>query len=362
MNTDIHEHGAPGDQHRQAALVIHPEIRGNDLLRDADSALAEAVSLAQALPGIQVMDGLVVRLPRAQPGMLFGSGKVDELKTRIEADEIDLVLIDGPVSPVQQRNLEKAWGVKLLRRTTRAVSLTEPGQQAYEHAVQIPRLAALAEESAASLSHTPRGRLRVTASVSFGQHMLVPLLPAFAERYPQVVVELHLLDRLVDLVDEGFDVGIRLSEHLPEGLVARKLGDIRYRVCASPRLRGIAGLQRPVDLLALPALRFSGRRAKHPWVLSQGEERVSLQPQGRITANTSDALAMLAVAGQGVAMLPDYVTHAALARGELVELLPDWTAHGPFGDAFWAVRAPERRALPKVSAFTEFVAAAIGRP
>ena len=66
MNTDFHEHGAPGDQHRQAALVIHPEIRGNDLLRDADSALAEAVSLAQALPGIQVIDGLVVRLPRAQ--------------------------------------------------------------------------------------------------------------------------------------------------------------------------------------------------------------------------------------------------------------------------------------------------------
>lgn len=262
----------------------------------------------------------------------------------------------------QVARLEEAWGVKLLRRTTRAVSLTEPGQQAYEHAAQIPRLAALAEESAASLSHTPRGRLRVTASVSFGQHMLVPLLPAFAERYPQVVVELHLLDRLVDLVEEGFDVGIRLSEHLPEGLVARKLGDIRYRVCASPRLRGIAGLQRPQDLLALPALRFSGRRAKHPWVLSQGDERVSLQPQGRITANTSDALALLAVAGQGVAMLPDYVTHAALARGELVELLPDWTAHGPFGDAFWAVRAPERRALPKVSAFTEFVAAAIGRP
>tara|TARA_R110002073_G_scaffold65745_7_gene164016 strand:+ start:1673 stop:2980 length:1308 start_codon:yes stop_codon:yes gene_type:complete len=142
LNTDFHEHGAPGDQHRQAALVIHPEIRGNDLLRDADAALAEAVSLAQALPGIQVIDGLVVRLPRAQPGMLFGSGKVDELKARIEADEIDLVLIDGPVSPVQQRNLEKAWGVKLLDRTGLILEIFADRARTREGVLQV-ELAAL---------------------------------------------------------------------------------------------------------------------------------------------------------------------------------------------------------------------------
>lgn len=261
----------------------------------------------------------------------------------------------------QVARLEEAWGVKLLRRTTRAVSLTEPGQEAYDQAAQIPRLAALAEESAASLSRKPRGRLRVTASVAFGQHLLVPLLPAFAARYPEVSVELHLLDRFVDLVDEGFDVAIRLSEQLPEGMVARKLGHVQYRVCAAPTLSGLDRVRRPEDLLDLPALRFAGRRAKEPWRLSQGEDQITLQPQGPMTANTSDALLSLAVAGLGVAVLPDYVYRPAMARGGLVTLLPDWTVHGPFGDKFWAVRAPERRALPKVSAFIEFMAEAAAR-
>jgi len=142
LSADFHEPGGQGDQHRQSALVIHPEIRGNDLLRDANAALAEAVSLAQALPGIDVCDGLVVRLPRAQPGMLFGSGKVEELKARIEADEIDLVLIDGPVTPVQQRNLEKAWGAKLLDRTGLILEIFADRARTREGVLQV-ELAAL---------------------------------------------------------------------------------------------------------------------------------------------------------------------------------------------------------------------------
>ncbi|WP_375261608.1 GTPase HflX [Palleronia sp.] len=99
------------------AWVLHPDIQTERDRREAAPALEEAMSLAHALPGLEVAGGQVVRLPRAHPGHLFGTGKMDELKARIEAEEIGLVLIDGPVSPVQQRNLEKAWGVKLLDRT-----------------------------------------------------------------------------------------------------------------------------------------------------------------------------------------------------------------------------------------------------
>ena len=99
------------------ALVLHPDIQTDRDRREAEPALQEAMGLALALPGLEVAGGQVVRLPRAHPGHLFGTGKMDELKTRIEAEEIGLVLIDGPVSPVQQRNLEKAWGTKLLDRT-----------------------------------------------------------------------------------------------------------------------------------------------------------------------------------------------------------------------------------------------------
>jgi DNA-binding transcriptional LysR family regulator len=261
----------------------------------------------------------------------------------------------------QVARLEEAWGVKLLRRTTRAVSLTEPGQQAYEHALQIPRLALLAEESAASLSRTPRGRLRVTASVAYGQHRIVPLLPAFSDRYPEIAVDLSLTDRMVDLVEEGFDVAIRLSARLPEGLVARRLGAVTYRLCASPRLPGVERVAHPDDLAHVPAIRFSGRQARDTWRLARGDAAAEVRPQGRLSANTSDAVLGLAMAAQGVGLLPDYVLGSAIDRRELVELLPDWTVSGPFGDAVWAVRAPERRALPKVTAFTDFVAGVLGQ-
>ena len=99
------------------AWVLHPDIRSDDSRRDADYALAEAVALARALPELEVVGDEIVPLPRPQPGLLFGGGKIDDLKTRLKEAEIELVLIDGPVTPVQQRNLEKAWGVKVLDRT-----------------------------------------------------------------------------------------------------------------------------------------------------------------------------------------------------------------------------------------------------
>jgi GTP-binding protein HflX len=99
------------------ALVLHPDIQSDRARRDPGPALDEAVALAAALPDLEVADAMVVRLPRAQPGLLFGTGKIAELKSRIKALDVGLVLIDGPVTPVQQRNLEKEWGVKLLDRT-----------------------------------------------------------------------------------------------------------------------------------------------------------------------------------------------------------------------------------------------------
>ncbi|MFO7804269.1 MAG: GTPase HflX, partial [Paracoccaceae bacterium] len=99
------------------AWVLHPDIKSDQNRRDATQGLAEGVALAAALPDLEVVGSEVVRLPRLHPGMLFGSGKIEELKQRMQASEVELVLIDGPVSPVQQRNLEKAWKVKILDRT-----------------------------------------------------------------------------------------------------------------------------------------------------------------------------------------------------------------------------------------------------
>lgn len=105
------------EQHATRAWVLHPDIKSDPNRRGAVNALAEAVSLAEALPDLEVLGSDVVRLPRAHPGMLFGKGKIAEIKDTLKAEHVELVLIDGPVSPVQQRNLEKEWGVKLLDRT-----------------------------------------------------------------------------------------------------------------------------------------------------------------------------------------------------------------------------------------------------
>ncbi|OIQ43938.1 MAG: GTPase HflX, partial [Roseobacter sp. MedPE-SW] len=105
------------DRIRTRAWVLHPDIKSDQGRRPAEPALAEGVALAEALPDLDVVGSTVVRLPKAHAGMLFGSGKIEELKELLHSNEVDLVLIDGPVSPVQQRNLEKAWKVKILDRT-----------------------------------------------------------------------------------------------------------------------------------------------------------------------------------------------------------------------------------------------------
>ena len=105
------------DRKQTRAWVLHPDIKSDRDRRNAVTALEEGVALAAALPDLEVVGAKVVGLPKAHPGMLFGSGKIEELKTLFKAEEVELVLIDGPVSPVQQRNLEKAWKVKILDRT-----------------------------------------------------------------------------------------------------------------------------------------------------------------------------------------------------------------------------------------------------
>ncbi|GAB4268279.1 MAG: GTPase HflX [Pararhodobacter sp.] len=142
MTLEVSELGGAGGTRRQPALVLHPDLKGAEKTREAASALEEALALAEALPGIEVRGGEVVRLQRAHPGMLFGSGKVAEIKARIEALGVELVLIDGPVSPIQQRNLEKEWGVKLLDRTGLILEIFADRARTREGVLQV-ELAAL---------------------------------------------------------------------------------------------------------------------------------------------------------------------------------------------------------------------------
>lgn len=142
MTIKSDERAGDGGKRLTRALVLHPEIRGVSTTRAPEGALAEAMALAHALPGIALIDGQVVRLPRAHPGHLFGSGKVEEIKALIEGAEIELVLVDGPVTPVQQRNLEREWSVKLLDRTGLILEIFADRARTREGVLQV-ELAAL---------------------------------------------------------------------------------------------------------------------------------------------------------------------------------------------------------------------------
>lgn len=257
----------------------------------------------------------------------------------------------------QIQRLELAWGVRLLNRTPRSVSLTEPGRMALQAAIDMGRMAMQAHEAATSLVQAPRGQLRMTASVACGEAVLVPLLPEFTRLHPEVAVDLMLTDRFVDLAEEGFDLAVRVTKAPPEALVARRLGRVAARLCASPHLRGLAKLRVPADLARLPllpSLQGSGDTERE-WRLRRGSEEASVPVKGGIAVNSSAARLALAQQGQGVALLPDYVCAPALRRGELVTVLPEWTAQAPYGEAIWGLRLPERRVLPKVRAMTDFL-------
>jgi len=140
------------------AWVIHPELTADRARRDAEAALEEGVALAEALPGLEVQGEEIVRLTRPHPGHLFGTGKIEEIKARLTANEIDLVLIDGPVSPVQQRNLEKAWKVKILDRTGLILEIFSDRARTREGVLQVEMAALSYQRTRLVRAWTHRGR------------------------------------------------------------------------------------------------------------------------------------------------------------------------------------------------------------
>lgn len=259
--------------------------------------------------------------------------------------------------------LEKRLGLRLLQRSTRAMSLTEAGQQLYARAAQAVALIDEARQLAGGLGDAPRGRLRVTASVTFGKLCLAPLLPEFLARYPEIRVELALLDRFVDLVDEGYDLALRLTRQPPPLVVARPLLPIGYRLCASPDyLRG-RRIEHPDDLAGLNGLAYHGRDGDDaPWQFRRGDESCGVRVGGNCRVNNSEVVRDLLLAGVGVGLVWDYAVAREIAAGRLVALLPEWTPQGPFGQTAYALWLPQAQLPRKIRVFVDFLAERLRAP
>jgi DNA-binding transcriptional LysR family regulator len=257
----------------------------------------------------------------------------------------------------QVRRLEARLGATLLHRTTRRMALTQAGESVHEHALALARSAGAALDAAAQHGQRPTGRLRVSASVTYGQHVLSPLLPGFIRRYPGVEVELLLIDRYVDLLEEGLDLTVRFTAKPPPSLAGRPLHDVAFVVCGTPRFVKPHLVSSPQDLKGIPCMSFSAqaRRNGSTWQFQRGRERVGVDVGGPVVANSSDVVRELVIGDLGLGLLPEFVVKHDLAAKSLVRVLPDWHASGTFGPTAWVLWQPQRAMPPKMRVFVDYL-------
>jgi DNA-binding transcriptional LysR family regulator len=256
--------------------------------------------------------------------------------------------------------LEASLGVRLIERSSRSFRLTDIGHDFYQHA----RAALVEVESAQQVVQSrlaePSGTVRLTAAVPVVQFQLAPHLPALARTWPRLQLQLHASDRFVDLVQEGYDIALRSHfAPLPDsGLVQRTLMVEPVMLVAAPAYLREHGVPRqPADLAAHHGL-LTGADATR-WTLSQGKggKVQTVEPQPRLVANESVALLHAATAGLGIVCLPETICQHHLARGEMVRVLPRWTA----GRVTTTALVPHRRSLlPSVRVVLDFLAERLG--
>ena len=242
--------------------------------------------------------------------------------------------------------LEQAAGVPLVQRTTRSLRLTEAGQQLVDATTGAFEAIGTAFAGIRDLAATPRGRLRLTAPVALARQQIAPLLPAFLRAHPQVRIELDLSDRLVPLAQEGFDLAIRHCPAPPDSHVAWALcATHAWLVASRAYLRRRGTPQVPADLAQHDCLSYFRAGDTPAWQLQalagEGQnlgQKLSVPVTGSFAANNSEALREAALAGLGIALLPDFSALDALRAGKLVRLLPDWQPVGSFGEQIYAVR------------------------
>lgn len=264
-----------------------------------------------------------------------------------------------PKSRLSRRisQLESDLGVRLLQRSTRRFAVTDVGMSVHRHAQTMLAEAQAAREVVDRLSAEPRGMVRVSVPVALAQMQLPRLLPKFLDLYPKVRLQIHVNNRRVDIINEGYDVALRVRSRLDDdgSLVMRSFGQIRELLVASPKYLNRAGRPASPDELAdHVTLSISEDEARQRWELHgpDGEvKRVDLQP--RLTGFDFPLLQSMARDGYGITLLPETVCAEAVRKGELEVILPEWTL--PQGICH-AVFASRRGLLPAVRVFIDFLA------
>ncbi len=255
--------------------------------------------------------------------------------------------------------LEAELGARLFHRTTRSLHLTEAGRAYFERASRILSDLDDADRAVSRLQAAPRGRLRISAPMSFGFLHLTPALADFLRLHPEVEMDVAMNDRVVDLVNEGFDVAVRIGILEDSSLIARRLAPARRAICASPDYLATRGAPRtPDDLKSHSCLVNSNLPAGREWRLTGPEGAVRpIGVNGPLSVNNGDAMRVAALRGLGLASLPTFIVGADLKSGALVSVLDEFI---PQDLTISAVYPHTRHLSPTVRAFVDFLAERFG--
>lgn len=270
------------------------------------------------------------------------------------ADALDM---SKPAVSRHVAELEQRLGVRLLQRTTRKLSLTEEGRLFYGRCKTVLADVEVAEDEITAKSVAVKGLIKVNVPVSFGLLELAPLWPDFMTQYPDVELEITLADRIVDLVEEGYDLAVRIARLANSSLVSRKLASTRMVLCASPGyLKKFGTPKHPSELTQHPILSYSLLATGDQWDFEGPQGQISVAVKPIMRTNSGDTCIAAARKGKGVILQPSFMVNADLQNGTLVELMPSYHSI-EFG--IFAVYPTRQYVSPKVRAMIDFLSKAL---
>ena len=270
----------------------------------------------------------------------------------------ELKLSKATVSKAISR-IEARLGARLINRTSRRFALTDAGRQLAGRAAHLLAQGEAAEDAALAQATLPRGLIRLAAPMSFGVLNVATLLPEFLATYPEVSVDLHLSDAMVDLVGEGFDAAIRIAAMPDSSLVARRLCEMpRYLVGSPAYLRKHGSPKHPLHLAEHRCLGY-GYATQETWRFTKDGKSANVRPSGPLRVNNGDAMMPALIAGTGLGILPEFILRDALAAGRLERVLPDWSLAS--GAVYW-VTPPGGPRPKRVEVLAVFLVEKLARP
>lgn len=297
------------------------------------------------------------KLPDFEALAIFA--KVVEMRSFAGAAS-ELALSKATVSKAVSR-LEERLGARLFNRTSRQLALTDAGHKLSERAARLLMDGEAAENEALAQSATPRGLVRLAVPMTFGNKIIAPLLPEFLSSYPEVSVDVHLSDAMIDLIGDGFDVGVRIASLPDSSLVARRLCPMsRYTVAAPSYLKKFGRPTHPMHLAQHRCLGYTYLTTQNTWHFANAKgEHVSVRPAGQLRVNNGEALLPAAIAGLGIADLPDFIVGEAIAAKQVEVILKDWKQTEA---AVHLVMPPGGPRPARVEVLIEFLAKHLAKP